>query len=171
MEINNNKPSSSKWDSVWELSLLSSGFTFLWHTCLTFRYAEILFHIINQDLIFAGFFFLFRCEGTVLWSYPHHGPHVPCQWSTVPGLWGQPEAHDEAVWLTKYVNMDNAMVNCKRSIIAITLSKLQSKLDGVRSGFWFPNKLPLFISHTWRRIYILEIPVLIYFLALNTVCF
>lgn len=46
--------------------------------------------------------FLFRREGTLLRSYPHHGSHFPCQWSAVPGLWGQPQAHDEAVWLRHY---------------------------------------------------------------------
>lgn len=56
--------------------------------CLVARFTDESFFTDHSEhnLCLGWGVFLFRREGTLLRSYPHHGPHLPCQWSAVPGL-------------------------------------------------------------------------------------
>lgn len=110
------------------------------------------------DLLMKAFsllcwlFCLFRCEGTLLWSYPHHDPHLPRQWSTVPGLWGQPQAHDEAVWLTKYAlyNGELEVKYYSHNIIKIPIEAWKCEILPLKN-FHTPSLTPLTqYLHSWN---------------------
>lgn len=72
-----------------------------------YKLKSLLLPLYIREWLFLSL--VFRCEGTLLWSYPHNDTHLSCKRSTVPGLWGEPETHDEAVWLKQPIYITRVM--------------------------------------------------------------